>query len=212
MTQFDAISQQFSRAWIFFIVCLFVFLTAGVLQDSFLLAGQIIAVLLTVLYYSVVVAVHGWRTRVAFLFQPVLLSVTCSTLLLYLEETAFKIILVALLAGLHAFFLFHLRYALKEHSLDMRKGLVDSMRILTQVNMFFLAAVFYAPLFYFNIRFAFFFALPFFTLSVMLLSTMMWIEEVASSRRLLLVCTALLLLLEVALIEHSQNILLPLAL
>lgn len=201
MTHFDTIRQQFSRGWLFFIVCLFVFLAAGVFQDELLIASQICVVLLTVLYYGAVVTVPGWRTRVAILFQPVLLSVTCSALLLYLEETMFKIVLITLLAGIHAFFLFHLRYALKEHAANIRKGLVDSMRILTHVNMFFLAAVFYAPLFYFNIRFALFFALPFFVLGGVLLSTMMWVEEVTPSRRLLLACIALFLLLEVTLAE-----------
>ena len=201
MAYFDSIRQQFSQAWIFFVICLFVFLAAGVFQDGLLIASQIGAVLLTVLYYGAVVTVPGWRTRAALLFQPVLLSVTSSALLLYLEETVFKIVLIALLAGIHAFFLFHLRYALKEHAGDIRKGLVDSARILTHVNMFFLAAVFYAPLFYFNIRFALFFAIPFFLLSGALISSMMWIEEIVLSRRLLLTCIALLLLLEITLAE-----------
>lgn len=201
LTQMSSVRQQFSSRWYLYCACLFLLLSIGAARDEFLIAMQIGSILLTVLYYGLLPVLTGWRERFAFFFQPVLLTLSSSLILLFLEETLFKFLLIVVLTSLHAFFLFHLRCSRREPGDDMRKGMLDSTRVLTQVNIFFLALLFFAPLFYFNIRHGFLFAVPFLILTACLIWNGAWIEGMAYPQRLLTTTVFSLVLLEVTLAQ-----------
>lgn len=201
MNIFYTIREQLSKHGIFFIVCLSGVLLVGVLKEEFLLASQIIAILLSLVYYGLSTFIQRWRERIAIVFQAVLLTAAGSMLFLFLEEVIFKIILLVFLVALHSFFVFHLRFTRHENAEDIRKGMLDSMRVLTQINFFLIATLFYAPLFYFNVRFGFYYALPFLALAAALVWNIAWVEGVGMPQRMLHTCVVVLVLLEVSLAQ-----------
>ena len=193
--------KKFSQAWLAYVSCFFVLLTVGSIKDDVLIPVQIGAVLLTLAYYLSLDGISNGKERGALFFQPILLTISGSVLLLYLEETLFKMIVVVVLSLLHALYLFHLRYSCRESGSTLRKGMLDSIRVLTQFTVFFLAALFFVPLFYFNVRYGFLFAVPFLTLVACVVWNIAWFEGLAGPRRFLTTAVFILVILEVTLVQ-----------
>ncbi|MBI4599423.1 hypothetical protein HY732_00700 [Candidatus Uhrbacteria bacterium] len=195
------IRQWMLGHWPLFIGSVFLLLGIGIIKDELLIPIGGVGILVAAAYYGVVTSSGGWRTCGAFSFQPVLATASSSILLLFLEEPAFKALLLFALVGLHALFLFHLRYSFGKHAVDMRDTMSDTMRIFSQVNMFLLALIFFAPLFYYNIRYALFYVFPYVFLAAAIFSSCAWAEKIPLPRAMLYTAVFLCVLLEVTLAQ-----------
>ena len=190
-----------SRRWMAFPLCLIGVLGVGIYSDTLLLPFAIGAILGTALYYGILCRPFQMGERFFIWFQPVFLTTTGSILFLFLEETGFKVLLLAGMSILHIFFLVHFRLAKKDASHDMRNGMLDSFRLFSHVTFFFLALIFYAPLFYFTIRHALFYGLPFLILSAIITWNISWVEERTRSQQILYTTFFTFILAEITLAQ-----------
>jgi|GEM_PF-6718990 len=185
------------HGWLLFVGCIALLLVVGIAVDQMLLPVGIAITLITGLYYGLMCRRWQMPDKILIPLQPIVLSLTGSILLLFLEETYFKIILFFGLIILHLFFLFHLRYSRKMLEQDFQKGMLDSIRLIVFVNVFLASAAFYAPLFYFDIRYAYLYVVPYFAIVSCLFWSSAWIEGHGYPQRLLASIVFLLVISEV---------------
>jgi hypothetical protein len=156
-------------------------------------------VVASAVYYGGVCWGLSARAQAALACQAVVFTFATSFLTLFLEEFVFKFLFFVAFIVFHGLYLFHVRYAITHISDDVGKNMKDSVSVAGQVNVFLLAACFFALIFYFNIGYAFYAGIVFFPLAGMVVWSCTWAEGWSYPEQLLKTAVLLLVIAETVL-------------